>query len=84
MARVVEAQTFRSNLKVSSPTEFITKGYDRIEHPSVNGIGLARSIAKAYGVFATGGQELKIRPETLDRPDAQPEGAADRAPVIRH
>jgi CubicO group peptidase (beta-lactamase class C family) len=60
------AQTFRGNLKVSSPTEFITKGYHRIEHPSVNGIGLVRSIAKAYGVFATGGQELKIRPETLE------------------
>ncbi len=60
------AQTFRGNLKVSSPTEFITRGYHRIEHPSVNGIGLVRSIAKVYGVFATGGQELKIRPETLD------------------
>jgi Beta-lactamase len=37
----------------------------RIEYPAVNGIGTVRSIAKAYGVFATGGQELNIRPESL-------------------
>ncbi len=36
-----------------------------VEVPSGGGIGNARSIAKAYGVFATGGKELGLREETL-------------------
>lgn len=36
-----------------------------LEVPSGGGIGSARAIAKAYGVFATGGRELCLRPETL-------------------
>jgi CubicO group peptidase (beta-lactamase class C family) len=40
--------------------------YPRIvEVPSGGGIGTARAIAKAYGVFATGGKELGLREETL-------------------
>lgn len=35
------------------------------EIPSGGGVGTARAIARAYSVFATGGQELKLRPETL-------------------
>lgn len=38
----------------------------RIELPSVNGIGHARAIAEAYGTFATGAQQLGVRPATLD------------------
>ena len=30
------------------------------------GIGSARGIAKAYGVFASGGRELGLRPETIE------------------
>ena len=37
------------------------------EAPSGGGVGTARAIARAYGVFATGGQELGLRPETLAR-----------------
>ena len=33
--------------------------------PASNGIGQVRSIAKAYSVFATGGADLEIKPETL-------------------
>lgn len=44
-----------------------------LEVPSGGGVGTARSIAKAYGVIATGGAELGLRPETL---------AALRAPAI--
>ena len=36
-----------------------------LEVPSGGGVGTARAIARAYGVFATGGQELGLRPETL-------------------
>jgi CubicO group peptidase (beta-lactamase class C family) len=35
------------------------------EVPSGGGIGTARAIAHAYSVFATGGKELGLRPETL-------------------
>ncbi len=44
------------------------RGYPRnVEVPSGGGIGTARALAKAYGVFATGGRELGLRNETLDR-----------------
>jgi CubicO group peptidase (beta-lactamase class C family) len=36
-----------------------------LEVPSGGGVGTARSIAKTYSVFATGGHELGLRPETL-------------------
>jgi CubicO group peptidase (beta-lactamase class C family) len=37
-----------------------------LEVPSGGAVGTARAIAHAYGVFATGGQELGLRPETLE------------------
>jgi len=37
-----------------------------LEVPSGGGVGTARAIAKAYGVFATGGRELGVRPDTLE------------------
>jgi CubicO group peptidase (beta-lactamase class C family) len=36
-----------------------------LEVPAGGGVGTARGIAHAYGVFATGGRELELRPETL-------------------
>jgi CubicO group peptidase (beta-lactamase class C family) len=44
-----------------------------LEAPSGLGVGTARAIARAYGVFAAGGRELGLRPETL---------AALQAPAI--
>lgn len=38
----------------------------KIELPASNGIGTARSIAKAYDEFATGGKNLGIKEETLN------------------
>jgi CubicO group peptidase (beta-lactamase class C family) len=37
-----------------------------LEVPSGGGVGTARAIARAYGVFATGGREFGLRRETLD------------------
>jgi CubicO group peptidase (beta-lactamase class C family) len=37
-----------------------------LEVPAVGGVGTARAMARAYGVFATGGRELKLRTETLE------------------
>ena len=36
-----------------------------LEVPAGGGVGTARAIARAYSVFATGGRELGLRPETL-------------------
>ena len=36
-----------------------------LEIPSGGAVGTARAIARAYGVFATGGRELGLRPDTL-------------------
>jgi len=36
-----------------------------LEVASGGGVGSARAIARAYSVFATGGRELQLRPETL-------------------
>jgi CubicO group peptidase (beta-lactamase class C family) len=37
-----------------------------LEVPAGGGVGTARAMARAYGVFATGGRELGLRRETLD------------------
>ena len=37
-----------------------------LEVPSGGGVGTARAIAKAYGVFASGGRELGLTAETID------------------
>lgn len=37
-----------------------------LEVPSGGGVGTARAIARAYGVFATGGRELRLRQDTID------------------
>lgn len=47
-------------------TDFSRRDALEVEMPSANGIGQVRSIAKLYGVFATGGTELGIKTETLD------------------
>ena len=36
-----------------------------LEVPSGSGVGTARAVAHAYSVFATGGRELGLKPETL-------------------
>ena len=50
--------------------------YLEVEVPSGNGVGTARAIARAYSVFAEGGNELGITPETFARLTALPEPAA--------
>jgi CubicO group peptidase (beta-lactamase class C family) len=43
-----------------------------LEVPAGGGVGTARAIARAYGVFATGGRELGLRPGTLAALSAPP------------
>ena len=43
-----------------------------LEIPAGGGVGTARGIAHAYGVFASGGRELELRPTTLHQLAAPP------------
>jgi CubicO group peptidase (beta-lactamase class C family) len=69
------------NPKVRRLQEYNTRPYLQIELPSVNGVATARAIARVYGVFASGGEELGVSRETLERlerPAVLPSlGAAD-------
>jgi CubicO group peptidase (beta-lactamase class C family) len=47
-----------------------------LEVPAGGGVGNARSMARAYSVFATGGRDLQLRPETLQALSAPPVPAA--------
>jgi CubicO group peptidase (beta-lactamase class C family) len=69
----LSAMSHRSNIYralVVNPGSEIVHDPDRVyvrnlEIPSGGGVGSARAIAHAYSVFATGGNELGLRPETL-------------------
>ena len=56
--------------------------YLEVEVPAGNGVGTARSIARAYSAFADGGAELGITPETFARLTAPPEVARSRDEVL--
>lgn len=43
------------------------RAYLEVEVPAGNGVGTARAIARAYSVFAEGGAELGITPQTFAR-----------------
>ena len=70
----------RSNIHralIANPGSAISQDHDLIysrdlEVPSGGGVGTARSIARAYSVFATGGAELHLHPETLRQLAAPP------------
>lgn len=65
------------NPKMKKPTDIGNAEYRTVEFPSANGIGQARAIAKAYGVFASGGRELKISPQTMAELTAPANGSHD-------
>jgi len=69
----LSAMSHRSNIYralVVNPGSEIVHDPERVyvrslEVPSGGGVGSARAIAGAYNVFATGGEPLHLRPETL-------------------
>jgi len=71
---MLEVMNPRSNLNRALNRNPGTGIYQDAEHiyarslevPSGNGVGTARAIAHAYGVFANGGRELGLRQQTLD------------------
>jgi CubicO group peptidase (beta-lactamase class C family) len=69
--RSLTARAF-SNPRLKDPADIDTAEFRRVEMPASNGIGQARAIARAYGVFATGGVELGIKSDTLKALRAPP------------
>jgi len=63
--KTITARTFANPKVLGSPVRYNERAMRTIELPASNGIGQVRSIAKAYGVFASGGKELGISPETM-------------------
>ncbi len=56
-----------------------SREYLEVELPAGTGVGTARSIARAYSAFATGGAELGITAETMARLTATPPPASKDA-----
>jgi CubicO group peptidase (beta-lactamase class C family) len=54
------------NVQFKTPAHMALPPYRSVEFPGGNGIGQVRSLAKLYGVFATGGSELGLKPQTLE------------------
>lgn len=63
--RSVTSRTFM-NPRMLSAAHVDSSEYRHLEFPAGGGIGTARSIARAYSAFATGGAELGLRSETLE------------------
>jgi CubicO group peptidase (beta-lactamase class C family) len=65
----------RKSLAIPANADLNNRRHLELELPAGNGVGTARSIARAYSAFAVGGAELGITPETLARITALPEAA---------
>src|SRR4030095_8335500 len=69
----LEAMNRHSNIHralMTNPGSVVYQDEERVyartlEVPSGGGVGTARGIAHAYGVFATGGRRLGLHPHTL-------------------
>jgi CubicO group peptidase (beta-lactamase class C family) len=60
------ARVFANPKAATDVTEYNNRAAYRVEMPSANGVGTARSVALAYGEFASGGDRLGIDAATLD------------------
>lgn len=74
------------NPRLRDPADLDRPEWRAVELPGSNGIGTARSVARAYGCVATGGAELGLRRETLDALAAPaappPDGAHDHVLLV--
>ena len=62
----------RKSLMIPSGVDWNDRLSLEVELPAGNGVGTARSMARAYSAFAEGGAEIGIKPETLARITAEP------------
>lgn len=61
----ITARSFSNPKVVGMPVRYNDRDVRRIELPAANGTGTARSVAIAYGEFATGGRRLGIDEATM-------------------
>ena len=83
--RSITYRTFGNPRVTGLVNEYNRRELQRAEIPAANGIGAPRSVARAYGEFATGGRELGLTTETLDalrRPAVAPSGG--RMDLVLH
>lgn len=73
------------NPRLRSPGDLDKPEYRRVELPAAGGIGTARAVAKAYGAFAAGGEDLGVRAETIAElsAPAPPPPAGSRDEVLK-
>ncbi len=64
--RSLTHRAFWTNPGLAIPFDRKTVYARNLEVPSIGGVGTARAIARAYSIFATGGQELGLRQQTLE------------------
>ena len=60
-------RTFSNPAILGKITGYNKREMRRIELPASNGIGLVRDIARLYGIYSMGAQEIGIKPETLEK-----------------
>jgi CubicO group peptidase (beta-lactamase class C family) len=72
MRMVVPGSLLRRTLMLVEDMDMNDRRTLEIEMPAGNGVGTARSFARAYSVFAEGGGEIGITPETFARITAPP------------
>ncbi len=63
--KTITARSFSNPKVIGQPLRYNDRDLRRIELPASNGTGTARSVAIAYGEFATGGNRLGIDITTL-------------------
>lgn len=68
----ITARSFNNPKFGANVLKYNTREVRSLEIPAANGQGHARSMARAYSAFATGGSELGLKPETLEALKAPP------------
>ncbi|MBW8712227.1 MAG: beta-lactamase family protein, partial [Mycobacterium sp.] len=63
----------RKSLAIPADIDYNDRHALEVELPAGNGVGTARSIARAYSAFAEGGAEVGLTPETFTRITARPD-----------
>jgi CubicO group peptidase (beta-lactamase class C family) len=61
----LSARCFQNPKVLGKIDNYNREDVQRVEIPAANGVGLVRSVAAAYGSFATGGAECGLTQETL-------------------
>jgi CubicO group peptidase (beta-lactamase class C family) len=65
--RILWPKSLLRRSMIFAQVDFNDRAWLEVEIPAGNGVGTARSIARAYSAFAEGGAELGITAETLSR-----------------